>query len=403
VRNATRRELVGGMMAAMAVTLTPLRLLAEAVKPIRIRDVDVFSIDVPVSPAERDAGFDHQFTVVRIETDVGVRGYSFAGPRSTRVLHEVRGLLVGQNLFAVERHLRHGLIQWGGVEHALWDAIGKIARQPVFKLLGGTSERVKAYVTCVWKGNPDQSHVTYREQAAMAGRLKKAGFRGMKIRAWRPSPMDDVAACRAIKEAVGPEFAVMFDHTAHRPHDVGQRVWDYETGRKVARGLQDAGAAWLEEPFARDDFESPARLAAEMDLPITGGEGYVGLDGFRECVTHKTYDILQPEGSGCGGILTCLKVGALAQAFRLPCILHGSMALRAAGWLQATLAIGSEWQELALVTPSLLPEEQWSPGLKVLKSPEVFTIEDGMILAPKHPGLGLDVDEEAIERFRTRG
>ncbi len=101
----------------------------------------------------------------------------------------------------------------------------------------------------------------------MAVRLKKAGFRGMKIRAWRPNPMDDVAACRAIKEAVGPDFAVMFDRTADRPAAVGQRVWDYETGRNVARGLQDAGATWLEEPFARDDYTSPARLAAEVDHP----------------------------------------------------------------------------------------------------------------------------------------
>jgi D-galactarolactone cycloisomerase len=224
----------------------------------------------------------------------------------------------------------------------------------------------------------------------------------MKIRAWRPDPMNDVAACRTIKEAVGPGFSVMFDRTAHRPEEVGQRVWEYETGLKVARGLQQAGAAWLEEPFARDDYQLPARLSAEVDLPITGGEGYRGLDGFRQCVVHKTYDILQPEGSGAGGILTCVKVAALAQAFGLPCVLHGSMALRVAGWIQATLAIGSEWQELALITPPLLPDEQWSPGLKVLKSPKVFSIEDGMIRAPEYPGLGLDVDEEAIERFRVR-
>ena len=194
----------------------------------------------------------------------------------------------------------------------------------------------------------------------------------------------------------------MFDRTAHKPQEVGQRVWDYETGRKVARGLQDAGAAWLEEPFARDDYVSPARLAAEMELPITGGEGYVGLDGFRECVTHKTYDILQPEGSGCGGILTCVKVAALAQAFRLPCILHGSMSLRLAGWLQATLAIGSR---MAGARPGHAPPAARGTvvaGVEGPQEPEVFTIEDGMILAPEHPGLGLDVDEEAIERFRTR-
>jgi D-galactarolactone cycloisomerase len=397
----TRRRFLGGLLTAAA--LAPVRTLAAAVKPVTIREVEIFPIEIPVTAAERDgeAAYDSRFTVVKVETSAGVRGYSFAGP-ATAVLPEVRTLLLGQDLFAIERHLQHGLIRWGGVEHALWDAIGKIAGRPVFQLLGGKADRVKAYVTCVWKGKLDQSHVAYEDQAAMAVKLKQAGYKGMKIRAWRPNPMDDVAACRVIKEAVGPGFAVMFDRTAHRPEEVGQKVWDYPTGRKVAQGLQAAGAHWLEEPFARDDYLSPARLAAETDLLITGGEGYVGLDGFRECVAHKTYDVLQPEGIGSGGILTCLKVAALAQAFQLPCILHGSMSLRVAGWLQATLAFGSEWQELALVTPPLLPEQQWSPGLKVLRSPSVFAVEDGMILAPEFPGLGLALDEDAIERFRVR-
>ena len=211
--------------------------------------------------------------------------------------------------------------------------------------------------------------------------------------------MDDVAACAVIKQAVGSDFAVMFDRTAHRPEEVGQRVWDYEPG---SRSLADCRRRGLfgSKSRSREDYVGPARLAAEVDILITGGEGYRGLDGFRECLTHKTYDILQPEGTGSGGILTCVKVAA-SQAFRLPCILHGSMALRVAGWLQATLAFGSEWQELALVTPPLLPEEQWSPGLKVLKSKEVFSVRDGTIQAPEHPGIRLDVDEEAIQRFRV--
>jgi L-alanine-DL-glutamate epimerase-like enolase superfamily enzyme len=401
-RDPTRREFLHAAMAASATLLAPLHSLAAAVKPVTIREVDIFPIEIPVSRAEHDAGLEHQYIVVRIGTDVGVSGYSFAGPRPG-ALPEVRKVLVGQDLFAIDRHLRHGLIQWGGVEHAVWDAIGKIAGQPVSRLLGGAADRVKAYVTCVWKGKLDQSQVAHEEQAGMAVKLKRAGFKGMKIRAWRPDPMDDVAACRVIKQAVGPDFAVMFDRTADRPRDAGQPVWDYETGRKVARGLQQQGAYWLEEPFAREDYLGPARLAAEVDIPITGGEGYRGLEPFRECLIHKTYDILQPEGSGSGGILTCVQVAALARAFRVPCILHGSMALRVAGWLQATLAFGSEWQELALVTPPLLPEEQWSPGLKVLRSKEVFTIRDGMILAPEHPGIGLDVDVEAIERFRRDG
>src|SRR4051794_17833432 len=119
MRNATRREFLGGGMAAIARGLAPLRSLAEAVKPVRIREAEIFPISIPVSPAQRDAWLDHQYTVVRIDTDAGVRGYSFAGPSPEKALAEVRGLLVGQDLFAVERHLRRGLIRWGGVEHAV--------------------------------------------------------------------------------------------------------------------------------------------------------------------------------------------------------------------------------------------------------------------------------------------
>ena len=113
----------------------------------------------------------------------------------------------------------------------------------------------------------------------------------------------------------------MFDRTAHMPVSMaGQKVWDYETGLKVARGLQDAGAYWLEEPFARDDYESPAKLARMVDMLITGGEGYTSLEPYRQCLLHRTYDILQPDGSGAGGIFTCRKVAILAEV--VPRALH---------------------------------------------------------------------------------
>jgi len=375
--------------------------LAAAVKPVRITGVEVFNVVVPVSQTEAEAGLSYRYAVVRIGTDANVRGYSFAGPPPA-ALGEIRGVLVGQDLFAMEHHVRRRLTRWGGVEHAVWDAIGKITGQPVHRLLGSSRDRVTAYLTCVWRGNPDQSHVPYREQAQMAVRIRKAGFKGMKIRAWRPNPLDDVDACREIRAAVGPDFAIMFDRTAHAPVAMaGQKVWDYETGLKVAQGLEKAGAYWLEEPYARDDYESPARLALAVDLPITGGEGYNAIEPYRQCLLHRAYDILQPDGRGAGGILQCLKVGILSEAFRVPCILHGTMSLLLAGWLQATFAVGASWQEVALLSPPLLPEEQWAPGLKLLKSKQMYVIENGDILAPTYPGIGLDVDEEAVERYRV--
>jgi L-alanine-DL-glutamate epimerase-like enolase superfamily enzyme len=396
----TRRDFLKSSAVASALVLEPVRALAAAVKPVRIRDVDLFPIDIPVSKAESEAGINHRYVVTKIVTDAGVNGYSFAGP-SPKLLPEVRQVLVGKDLFAIEHHLKSGLMRWGGVEHAVWDAIGRIAGQPVYRLLGGSANSVKAYLTCVWRGNSDQSHVPYRDQAEMAAKIKHAGFKGMKIRAWRPNPTDDADACGEIRAAVGPDFAIMFDRTAHAPQTAGQKVWDYETGLKVARALEKHGAYWLEEPYARDDYQSPARLAAEVDIPITGGEGYVGIEPFHQCLLHRTYDILQPEGRGSGGIFICRKVAVMAEAYNVPCILHGTMALMLAGWLQATLAIGSEWQEVALIWPPMLPEEQWAPGLKVLKSKQMYVIRDGEILAPEYPGIGLDVDEVALEKYRA--
>jgi L-alanine-DL-glutamate epimerase-like enolase superfamily enzyme len=128
----------------------------------------------------------------------------------------------------------------------------------------------------------------------------------------------------------------------------------------------------------------------------------VGLAAFRECIRHRTYDILQPEGRGCGGIFTCRQVATMAEAVAAPCILHGTMSLMLAGWLQASLAIGASWQEVALITPPLLPEQQWAPGLKVLKTAKMFEIENGDILAPALPGLGLDVNADALKEYRDR-
>ena len=393
----TRRSLLHSMAGTGAI-----KALNAAVKPVKITGVDLYEIEIPISEAAVAAGQQNRYNVAAIETDAGVTGYSFAAPAPS-VLPLLRQTLVGADLFNVNGQLQNGLWQWGGVEHAVWDAIGKIANRPVYQLLGGASDRVTAYLTCVWKGPADQSQVSFKDQVDMAVKIKGAGFKGMKIRVWRPDPLDDVEVCRRIKTATGSDFYLMFDRTAEMPVSMaGQPVWDFDTGVHVARELQAAGAYWLEEPFARSDYDSPARLAERVDILITGGEGYSSLAPYRECLLHRTYDILQPDGRQAGGILRCRQVGVLGEAFHVPVILHGSMSLSLAGWLQATLAIGSPWQEIALISPPLLPEEQWSPALKVLKSEKMFHFENGQILAPTYPGIGLDVDEDALMRYKVK-
>ena len=95
-------------------------------------------------------------------------------------------------------------------------------------------------------------------------------------------------------------------------------------------------------------------------------------------------------------------MAALAEAFHVPCVLHGTMGLMLAGALQISAAIQSEWQEFVFIRPPLMPEEVWSPGLEVLNTEEMYRLEDGYIHVPDLPGIGLDVNEEAVERFRKR-
>lgn len=408
-----RRELLASFSVAAAgaglsQVLAPVQAVAAEAKPVRINAIETFNIELPATPTEVEAGVMNRLSVTRVATESGVKGYSFGGPggggRGVRgganaALQRVRDGLIGADVFAVEQHLHHGLMNAPGIEEAMWDAIGKIAGQPVYRLLGGSKTTMPIYITAVWRGNPDQSQVPIKEQAVYARRLKDAGFTGFKMRIFRPNFMDDVESCAGIIAACGkpPEFKVMVDRTAHIPGV----VWDYATGLAAARALQEVGVYWLEEPFARDDFETPARLCREVDITITGGEGWHGLDPFREGLVHQTYDIFQPDCRTVGGILTLRKVAAMCEAFHKPCIGHGAFGLLLTGRIQAHAAWGAPLEEFALATPPLLPQEQWAPASKILHGKELYTFRNGELLIPQSPGLGLDLDEEAIEHYRV--
>jgi D-galactarolactone cycloisomerase len=410
----TRRSFAAAL--AGCPWLASLKAAERAAKPVRIRDVDIFTIEIPTPAEEVRAGKMARYSVVRIDTDAGVRGYSFGGASQNMLAPLFRPMLAGRNLFAVDRILKEGArglspgpvggplttnnmaaVNFGAVEHAIWDAIGKIAGLPVYRMLGGSTTSIKAYVTCVWRGKTDQSDIPYKAQAEHALKLKNAGFKGMKIRAWRPNPLDDADACGEIRAAVGDGFAIMFDRTA----DWAGWVWDYETAVKVCRAMEKHNAYWMEEPFLRTDLLSHRRLAREVDILITGANGCVGLDDAREALVNEAFDILQPDAVTGGGILTNVKIAHMADAFHVPVTLHGAMGLRLDGSLQISAAIGAPWQELVMVTPPLLPQEIWSPALKVIKRDTLYKFVDGEIQVPDSPGLGLDISEDALMEYRV--
>jgi len=390
-----------GFLAALAAPLAMLR----AQPRVRITNVESFHVRLP-DGGQPDPEKIYSYPVTRVHTDAGVIGTSFIGCPQDILQNWVKPVLGGDDLFAVDRHLRRlqmqrgesGVQIWSGVEHGMWDAIGRVIGRPVAHILGGVRDRLRVYRTCVFPGKQDQSDVVYETQAAYALRLKNAGFAAMKVRAWRPRPMDDVDMVGVVRKAVGPGFYIMLDRTAVRPG----WVWDYPTALQVARGLEKHNAYWLEEPFDGNDLDGPARLASEVDIYITGGELGKTLFHFHHFLRNKTYDIVQPDTRICGGIWVAKKISVLAESFGVPCVQHGTGGLALAGYIQAGCAMTNcPWQEI--IGGPNLPQEQWSPALKLLRTPYVFPIEDGHVLLPEHPGIGLDINEDALKEYRVRG
>jgi L-alanine-DL-glutamate epimerase-like enolase superfamily enzyme len=336
--------------------------------------------------------------LTKIKTDEGITGYGFLGTDGSRLEQQVKPKLIGANPLDIEYHWQNGSLNGcPAVENALWDIAGKVAGLPVRTLLGSVKERIPYYLTCVWPGEADQSHLSLEEQPEQILRYYEMGHTRFKIRGWRPNILDDVKVVEKVKNALGDKVEIMIDRTAQHPG----WIWTYEQALSVARGLEAAGATWLEEPFAREDIASYRRLKDEVDIPITGGEFGNQLSQFRDYLVGGAVDIIQPDGAGSGGILPCKKVSVLAEAFDIPCIMHGSNGPNLYTFLQIASSIPScRVMEVALVFPPLTAEEMCEPVNRILKNPPLLKMKDGFIELPKSPGLGVDLDESAVEKLR---
>jgi L-alanine-DL-glutamate epimerase-like enolase superfamily enzyme len=361
---------------------------------MKITAVESFNVEVPLSDEQQGVeGLYNRSGITRIRTDSGITGYGF----SCVDADAVGALLLGTEPFSLGSHLEAGLAAHYGAENALWDIVGKAAGLPLHHLWGSHRERLLLYLTCVWPGAADQSDVTPQQQAEAIQRYAEAGYRAIKIRIWRPDPMADVETVRLVREMVGgrDKMEIMLDRTA----EFAPQTWDYATALRVARALEDVDATWLEEPFARGDVEQSAQLRAETEIDITGGEhqpysvypGYVGGGAF---------DVVQPH---CANVLRHLKsVADMAEAFGSRCIFHGSHGMSLIASLQVGATIAScDRQELVFTSPPMMPEDAWAPLNALVKSERLYTVRDGYIDVPNAPGLGVEVDEAAIDRYRV--
>jgi L-alanine-DL-glutamate epimerase-like enolase superfamily enzyme len=345
----------------------------------------------PVPRAAQEA------TVVLLHTDEGVTGVASGGDGlPDRALLE--RLLAGTDLFRLEAIREicetvdlHGGRPWA-VEVAAWDAVGKALGVPVWQLLGGRNERLLAYASSGELLEPVQ-----RVERCLE--LREAGVRAVKIRlhwaAWR----DDVALVAAVRDAVGPDLEIMVDANQgwRMPGDRADR-WDVATAAQCARELEPLGIYWLEEPLRTEDLDGYRALRALTSVRIAAGELVRGAAEARDLVTRGGVDVVQADVLFVGGIGGCRRIAALAD-------LHGR------GWsphtwsnglgLVANLHAAAALSTVPFVEVPFDPPA-WSPERRDWLLPEPLRIApDGTIAPPPGPGLGVELDLDALERHRV--
>lgn len=360
----------------------------------------------PVYPAWRAGGVQegNLVTVLEIQTDAGISGVGTAYAHGRRemietVEHMVRPYLVGKDPFAVERHIHllrtaalFGAKPWL-VEVALWDIIGRAAGLPLWRLWGGYQDRVKAYASTAEVRPPARRAEDIR-------RFRDAGFRAVKLRLHHDDPKDDLRVVEACLRAADGQVEIMADAnqgTILPFHTMGPR-WSYETARFVARELGGMGVVWLEEPLPRFQFEEIARLAAEVDIPIAGGEANAGLHEFRWLIERRCYDILQPDATLSEGLFQLRKIAGMAEAFGLQFVPHT--------WadgvgMAANLHLAASVPNCGYLEFPYDPPHFTMEAFQALLVEPILPDADGYVRAPEGPGLGIELNRAALERFRV--
>jgi D-galactarolactone cycloisomerase len=373
---------------------------------LKIQEVEFIPINVPLKTTFYPAWWPKQgltgwgTTIIKVTGDEGLVGYgsqhSIRGEvkevGESPTIHE---LLVGSDVFNIERvtQILSGLsysytrLRLWGIEMALWDLIGKTTRKPLYKLLGGFQNRILAYASTGTSKSPKQ-------HAEDAAKYLELGFKAIKIRIHGEKLIDDIAAVRAVREAVGSDVDILVD--ANQPGIFGGPLWSYERALKTAKQLEKLEVYWLEEPLHHDALNDLARLSAAVDILIAGGEDETGLHRFHQFLESDCFDVLQPDSQQTG-IWQCRKIAALAEAkFRKFSPHTWGTAIDLAAGLQLACAVPNcPILEYCIDLPAF--DQGHDPILK-----EPITVGgDGYLRVPEKPGLGIEIDEEALARFKV--
>jgi D-galactarolactone cycloisomerase len=344
--------------------------------------------------------------IVEIVTDEGLVGWGECyGPAriNAGVVEAMRPLLVGQDAMRSEwlwheiyarfrDHGQKGSIVQGlsGIDIALWDLKGKFLDEPVHRLMGGPLRTsVEAYATGLYRRETGAPENYLAEEARG---YRDEGFTAVKLKVGY-GVEEDARMARAVRAAIGPGVGLMID--ANHAYDAVEAI-------RLGRQVEALDVGWFEEPVPPEDVDGHRAVKAAVRIPIASGECEFTRFGFRELLTRRAVDIVQPDTCSAGGLSECKKIADMAAAHGVRYVPHvwgTGVALAAALQLLAVLP--------ALTPPSLNPLEpmlefdRTEHPIRAALLTTPIEHERGRVAVPTGPGLGVEIDRAALERFRT--
>lgn len=362
---------------------------------LKVTDVKTFLVD---------SGSSKLWLFAKVETDSGIHGWGEAYTQLDRDraieihIQELARYLDGRSPFDVKPFVYTAYTDFAGkrgsmdfysalsaLEQALWDICGKATGQPVYNLLGGAmAPRLRVYANGWGAAGPLDL------LAERAAGLVERGFTAMKFdpfpgpwRAYIDRAQEDeaVARVRAVREAVGPDVEILVE--------VHRRLAPMHAVR-VAHAMEPYRPFWFEEPVSARDLASLAEVRHAVNLPVVTGEELYTKFEFTEVIEQRAADILNPDVCNCGGILELREIAAMAEARHIAMSPHNynSTTVGLASTLHASAGMPN-----FIITEYFVNFEEVG-GSVVAGTP--LGVEDGYIELPRTPGLGIDLDEAAL-------
>ena len=357
---------------------------------IKLVETGYYIIPLPEILTDSTHGIMREFELItaRITDEEGAEGvgYTFTVGRNGSAIaatlsHEITSLLLNRDADLIENIWN--LIWWdlhyggrGGAmvlalsasDMALWDLKARRLNQPLWKLLGGYSNKVPCYA-----GGIDLD-LPLPDLIKQTDRNLDRGFRAIKMKVGRKYLSEDIECVAAMRSHLGKNFPLMVD---------ANMKWSVDDAIRAARAFSDYDLKWLEEPISPDDVLGHARVVREGGLPIAAGENLRTLWDFRHLIMSGGVTFPEPDVTNCGGVTPFMKIAHLAEAFNLPITSHGAHDVTV---------------HLLAAVPNQSYLEAHGFGLDRYIS-EPLQIREGYALAPDRPGHGISFDWSALDKI----